>query len=62
MLTKEKIDRLNFLAKKAKKEALTEKEKIEQKNLREEYLANFRAHFRKRLENIEFVDNDKIIQ
>lgn len=58
MLTKEKIERLNFLANKAKKGGLSEEEKVEQKKLREEYLVNFRNHFRKRLEGIEFIDND----
>lgn len=56
MLTKEKIDRINFLANKSKKEGLTETEKIEQKRLREEYLQNFRANFRKQLDSIEIVD------
>ncbi|WZL74682.1 DUF896 domain-containing protein [Clostridiaceae bacterium 35-E11] len=56
MISKEKIERINFLANKSKKEGLTEAEKTEQKSLREEYLQNFRANFRKQLENIEIVD------
>ena len=53
-----KITRINELAEKAKTQELTEEEKIEQKKLREEYLANFRNNFRKRLDNIVFVDED----
>jgi len=67
MLTKERLERLNTLAKKAKMETLTEDEKVEQHKLRQEYLGQFRDNFRKRLENIVFVDEegneiDKTIQ
>jgi len=58
MVSKEKIDRINYLARKAKVEPLTEEEKLEQKNLRKEYLENFRKNFKTQLENIKFVDND----
>ncbi|MCT4607251.1 MAG: DUF896 domain-containing protein [Marinisporobacter sp.] len=56
MFPKEKLNRINFLAKKSKNEGLSQEEKIEQKKLREEYLKNFRNNFRKQLENIELVD------
>ncbi len=56
---KEKIDRINFLANKSKKEGLTEIEKQEQKKLREEYLKNFRENFRKQLECIKIVDKEE---
>lgn len=61
MLTPEKLNRINELARKQKQGTLTEKEIIEQQQLRKEYLANFRTSFRKRLENIEieYVD-DKV--
>lgn len=57
MLSKEKISRINFLARKSKSEGLTEEEKKEQKKLRKEYLGTFRKSFKKRLENITVVDN-----
>ena len=56
MLSKEKLDRINYLARKSKNEGLTVEEKNEQKVLREEYLKVFRENFKKQLENIEFVD------
>jgi uncharacterized protein YnzC (UPF0291/DUF896 family) len=56
VLSKDKLDRINFLAKKAKTEGLTNLEKQEQKKLREEYLKVFRKNFRKQLECIEFQD------
>lgn len=57
MLSKDKIDRINELARKSKVVGLSEEEKIEQSNLRQEYLANFRESFRAQLENIEIVDS-----
>ena len=53
MLSKEKMARINELAKKSKAEGLTEDEKAEQKVLRDEYLSVFRKGFRQRLENLE---------
>ena len=51
-----KIDRINFLAKKSKEEGLTEAEKAEQKELREEYLSAIRKNLRATLDNVEIVD------
>lgn len=56
MLSKDKLDRINFLANKAKQEGLTNLEKQEQKKLREEYLKSFRKSFKKQLDCIEFKD------
>ena len=41
----EKIERINFLARKKKVEGLTEDEIVEQAVLRQEYLAEIRASF-----------------
>ncbi len=53
MLSKEKMNRINELARASKERSLTEKEIGEQKMLREEYLAAFRKSFRQRLEHID---------
>lgn len=51
-MEKEKIERINALAAKAKTPGgLTEEEKAEQKALREEYLAEYRRALRGQLEN-----------
>ncbi|MPM72277.1 hypothetical protein SDC9_119250 [bioreactor metagenome] len=57
MLPKEKIDRINELAKKSKCVGLTDVEKEEQQMLRKEYLAKFRESFRNQLSNIEIVED-----
>ncbi|MBQ4151124.1 MAG: DUF896 domain-containing protein [Clostridia bacterium] len=44
-MDKEKIERINFLARKAKETTLSEEEKSEQAALRAEYIAEFRASF-----------------
>lgn len=60
-MTKEKIERINFLAKKSKSEGLSDEEKAEQKMLRDEYLSEIRAQFTATLENtvIEYPDGRK---
>ncbi len=60
MLGKEKLDRLNLLAKKAKNEGLSPAETKERDELRQEYLKNFRSAFRQKLENIEIVDEEDL--
>ena len=44
-MEKEKLERINFLARKAKESELTDAEKEEQAELRSEYIAEFRASF-----------------
>ncbi len=51
----EKIDKINYLAKKSKAEGLTKEEKLEQQKLREEYLNNFRKNFKNQLDSIKIV-------
>ena len=48
-MEKEKIDRINFLAKKKKAEGLSEAEMKEQKALYEEYLEGYRKNLRSTL-------------
>ncbi len=55
-MEQKKILRINELAKKAKEQGLTEAELLEQKALREEYLAAIRKNFRATLDSIEIVD------
>ncbi len=55
-MIKEKIDRINELAKKSRGEGLTDLEKEEQAKLRREYIDAIKSNFRATLENIEFVD------
>ena len=46
MLKKEKMDRINHLARKSKEDGLSEEEKKEQEALRKEYIEKFREHFK----------------
>ena len=57
-MVKEKLDRINFFAKKKKEEGLTPEETQEQAELRKEYLEEFRRGFRAQLENIVIVDEE----
>lgn len=61
MVTKEQIDRINQLARKAKTpEGLTDAEKEEQQMLRLVYIDSFKANLRSQLNNIEFVDKEDL--
>lgn len=56
MLSEEKVQRINFLARKKKTEGLDEEELAEQQVLREEYLENVRKNLKAQLDNIKIVD------
>lgn len=57
-MEKEKIDRINELARKAKAEGLTAEETAERAQLRHEYIEAFRAGTRATLENIRIKEED----
>lgn len=59
MFDQRKLDRINQLAKKHKGEGLTHEEHLEREGLRKEYLANFRAHMRSKLDNIKIVSPEE---
>lgn len=52
------IERINFLAKKAKIEGLTEEEKAEQAKLRREYIDSVVGNLRAQLDNTYTLDKD----
>lgn len=56
MITPEQINRINELARKTKITPLTGEEKIEQKALRDTYLAAIRKNFQQTLDCITLVD------
>lgn len=59
MITQQKIDRINELAHKAKSSiGLTDEEKAEQQQLRQEYVAAFKASLVANLENTYIVDEN----
>jgi uncharacterized protein YnzC (UPF0291/DUF896 family) len=58
VLSKEKIDRINELSLKSKSDELTASEKIEQKNLREEYIKSVRSSLKSNLLSVKVVDED----
>ncbi|WP_432649324.1 DUF896 domain-containing protein [Huintestinicola sp.] len=55
-MTKEKIDRINELARKSREQGLTDEEKREQTELRFEFRRGVVANLKSQLDNIEFVD------
>lgn len=57
-MKKEEIDRINFLARKAKAEGLSEEEKKEQAKLRQDYLMAIRRNLTASLNNISILEPD----
>lgn len=57
-MTKEKIDRINFLARKKKEEGLTESELQEQAILRREYIESYKQSLISQLENTYILEPD----
>ena len=57
-MNQEKIDRINFLARKKKEEGLTEAEIEEQAILRREYIDGFKRSLVSQLENTYIVEPD----
>lgn len=62
MFDKKKLDRINELAKKNKEGILSADEIKEREILRKEYLKNFRAHFRSRLDSVKVVSPEEYEQ
>jgi uncharacterized protein YnzC (UPF0291/DUF896 family) len=58
MINEKIIARINELYHKSKAEGLTEEEKLEQAELRQEYLSAIRANIRSQLDNIDVVDKN----
>jgi uncharacterized protein YnzC (UPF0291/DUF896 family) len=58
MLDKEQLDRINELVRKDREVGLTEEEKKEQKDLREQYIKAFRSGMRNHIEGMKVVDPD----
>ena len=56
LLSKDKLNRISELSKKSKSEGLSKSEKEEQRELREEYLQEFRGAFKNHLKSIKVVD------
>lgn len=61
-MTKEKIDRINALARKQKAEGLTEEEKAEQAALRREYIDSFKRSLEDQLNNMSIVEPDGTVK
>ena len=57
-MTPELLKRINELAKKAREEGLSEPEKAEQKELRQQYIREFRQGMINTLDNVYIVDKE----
>lgn len=57
-MEKEKIARINFLAKKSRSAGLTEEEKLEQQSLRNEYREFMRRGYMSELDKVYIIDEN----
>lgn len=57
-MNKEKIERINFLARKSRNEGLTDEEKLKQQILRDEYRASCILNLASQLDNTYVVEPD----
>ena len=57
-MNQEKINRINVLYRKSKNEGLTEEEKAEQKQVRQEYIMAIRRNLRGTLNNVSILNPD----
>lgn len=53
-----RVNRINELARKQKSVGLTDDEKLEQAELRRQYIDNLKSSLRQQLDAIEFVDDE----
>ncbi|HBS58236.1 MAG TPA: hypothetical protein DEA44_03105 [Firmicutes bacterium] len=60
MITKELIERLNFLARKQKTDGLSEEEKSEQQKLRCLYIDCIKGRVKDTLDRVKFVDEEEV--
>ena len=58
IMEREKIDRINYLARKQRSEGLTDEEKAEQQALRDEYRRQFRASMEQQLDRVYYKNPD----
>lgn len=58
MLSQDKLDKINQLARKQREDGLTEDEKKEQEELRAEYIKAFRSGMRNSIEGMKIVDEE----
>jgi len=57
-MTEELLNRINELARKSRTEGLTEEEKAEQAELRQQYIKAFRQGFENTMSNVYIMDKD----
>lgn len=56
MDSKKLLARINYLSKKSKESELTEEEKVEQKDLRQQYLKEFKKTFTDQISSVKVID------